>query len=345
MIKSTYERGGTMKTVRVYGVQIICFCFLLLAAAYFFPVGSTGNADQNGKCEPYRSGWQVTIGDGIQGMNWDQDAQLPEYIAMSGVSQITLERMVEEPDIVGFFIFSNRCMYIWMERRYSIFIIVVAVTSMMDLYGYYFSNDPDVARYSRFGYFGYILAVTVALLLDYMNLVMMGQQAEVIKKEASIDAMTKLHNRAEFERDMDRFTAKNSRKMGVVMFDLNNLKYVNDTFGHEMGDYYIINGSRVIYESFEKCGRIYRIGGDEFCCIAKNLSEEAYMERSREMELRIADFHVEGDNAPDITMAIASGYAAFDSSVDNDLKETMKRADVRMYERKKQLKAKKDHHN
>lgn len=224
---------------------------------------------------------------------------------------------------------------------HSIFIVVVAVTSMMDLYQYYFSNDPDVAGYSRFGYFGYILAVTVALLLDYMNLVMMGQQAEVIKKEASIDAMTKLRNRAEFERDMDRFTAKNSRKMGVIMFDLNNLKYVNDTFGHEMGDHYIISGSRIIHESIEKCGRIYRIGGGEFCCIAKNLTEEGYMERSREMEQRIADFHVEGDNAPDITMAIASGYAAYDSSVDSDLKETMKRADVRMYERKKQLKAQK----
>lgn len=69
------------------------------------------------------------------------------------------------------------------------------------------------------------------------------------------------------------------------------------------------------------------------------------MEQSREMEQRIADFQMEGDNAPDITMAIASGYAAFDPSEDSDLKETMKRADVRMYERKKQLKAQKSAQN
>ena len=563
-----------MKTAKVYGIQTICLIFLLLAAAYFFPIGSTGNTGYSGACESYRRGWHVNIEGGMYGPEWEQDAPLPEYVALNGINEITLERTVDAPGTVGFFTFQQQ-VYVYLDGEeiqhfapereqysktpgngwqfvdltgedvgstlsiriiqcygsgrvmipvlyhgtkegiilhylaakipmfllsmlgimvglvllliwcvlgqkirlsrglpwlalfavfigtwsaieaniysfffdnlllisrlsymclkmavapfilfinitfhnreskllriltvlslvefwatgflqlfgildyadtvilthcilmisssyvivtaiprlflhrtewkkdtdqriayvvHSIFIVVVAVTSLMDIYEYYFSNDPDVARYSRLGYFGYIFAVTVALLLDYMNLVMMGQQAEVIKKEASIDAMTKLRNRAEFERDMDKFTAKNSRKMGIVMFDLNNLKYVNDTFGHEMGDYYIISGSKVIYESFERCGRIYRIGGDEFCCIAKNLTEEVFMERSREMEQRIADFHVEGENAPDITMAIASGYAVFDPSADSDLKETMKRADVRMYERKKQLKAQK----
>lgn len=49
-----------------------------------------------------------TIEDGIQGMDWEQEAQLPEYIAMPGVSQITLERVVEEPDTVGFFTFQQQ---------------------------------------------------------------------------------------------------------------------------------------------------------------------------------------------------------------------------------------------
>lgn len=561
-----------MKTVKVYGIQIVCLIFLLLAASCIFPIG-TGDSTVSGRdCEPYRNGWKVHMEDS-QPKYWEEACdELPAYIAKQGVGEVTLERTIEDPGTIGFFAFQqqvyvyldgeeiqrfvpeqpkysktpgnrwqfveltqadvgrklsirliqcyseNRVMIpvlyhgtkagimlhylagkipmfllsmlgvtvglmlllIWavsgekiqlskglpwlalfavfigawsaieaniysfffdnlllisrlsymclkmsvapfilfvnitfhsgesrllraltglslvefwvtgilqlvgimdyadtvflthgilmiastyvivtaiprlilhkkewknvIEQKityvvHSIFIIVVAVTSLLDIYGYYFTNNPDVALHSRFGYFGYILAVTIALLMDYMNLVVMGRQAEVIKKEASIDAMTKLSNRAEFERDMDRFTPENSRHMGVVMFDLNNLKYVNDTFGHEVGDYYIISGSRVIYDNFDRWGKLYRIGGDEFCCIAKNLTEDGFKVQGREMEQQMENFHMEESTTIDITMEIASGYAAFDPAVDSDLKETMKRADVHMYERKKQLKA------
>lgn len=218
---------------------------------------------------------------------------------------------------------------------HSIFIVVVAVTSLMDMYSYYFSNNPDVALYSRFGYFGYVVAVSAALLMDFINLIAMGKQAALIKKEASIDAMTKLRNRSEFEKDIDKLPARNSRNMGIVMCDLNNLKMFNDMYGHDMGDYYIIVGSEVIQDVFGPWGKVYRVGGDEFCGIVKGMTEQAFYEEQEKMEKRMKALHVLGY---DLHMEVSSGYAVFDPGQDKHLRDTMKRADALMYQRKKQLK-------
>ncbi|MCM1273620.1 MAG: GGDEF domain-containing protein [Clostridium sp.] len=217
---------------------------------------------------------------------------------------------------------------------HSVFIVVVAVTSMMDMYRFYFSNNPDIALYSRIGYFGYVLAVTIASLMDFISLIVMGKQAALIKQEASIDAMTKLHNRAEFEKDIAK-ASKNSKDMGIVMCDLNDLKKFNDVYGHDMGDFYIIIGSEVIQDIFGQWGKLYRIGGDEFCGIVKGLTEDAFMKAQENMEGRMKALHVVGY---DLHMEVSSGYAVFDQGRDKNLRDTMKRADARMYQRKKQLK-------
>lgn len=218
---------------------------------------------------------------------------------------------------------------------HSICIIIVAVTALMDLTSYYYNNSTDVAYYSRFGYFTYIIAVTFAFLMDFVNLIAMGKQAEIIKEEASLDVMTRVRNRAAFEKDMEKPNARSIRSIGIIVCDLNNLKQFNDVYGHDMGDYYIIVSSEMIQDIFGRWGQVYRIGGDEFCCIVKNLPEAAFeIERSK-MELRMKELHIPGY---DVHMAISSGYAFFDADSDHSLKDTMKRADGRMYERKKELK-------
>ncbi|MCH5249743.1 MAG: GGDEF domain-containing protein [Lachnospiraceae bacterium] len=219
---------------------------------------------------------------------------------------------------------------------HSICIVIVAVAALMDLASYYYDNSIDVAYYSRFGYFIYIIAVTFAFLIDFINLIAMGKQAKIIKEEASLDVMTRLHNRAAYEKDIEKPNAISIRTMGVIVCDLNNLKQFNDMYGHDMGDYYIIVSSEVIRDIFGRWGQIYRIGGDEFCCIVKNLPEAAFEIERGKMELRMKELHVPGY---DLHMEISAGYAAFDADGDQSLKDTMKRADSRMYERKKELKS------
>lgn len=227
-----------------------------------------------------------------------------------------------------------------MDRRltymmHSIFMIVIIITSIFDIYGYYFTNNPDIARCSRLSYVGYVLAVVMALLLDFMKLVFIGRQAEDIREEASMDAMTKLWNRASFEKDIDKPSPRRAKKMGIIMFDLNNLKLFNDSYGHDMGDYYIKVCSEVIRDSFSKWGNVYRIGGDEFCGIAENLSVEEFEKVKEEMESQIRQLRIPNY---ELHMEIASGFCVFDEGLDKTLRDTMKRADINMYERKQQMK-------
>ena len=218
---------------------------------------------------------------------------------------------------------------------HSVCIIIVAATALMDLTSYYSNNSTDVAYYSRFGYFTYIFAVTFAFLIDFVNLIAMGRQAEIIKEEASLDVMTRVRNRAAFENDIEKPNAISIRSTGVIVCDLNNLKLFNDAYGHDMGDYYIIVSSEVIQDIFGRWGQIYRIGGDEFCCIVRNLPEAAFEIERGKMEMRMKELHIPGY---DVHMEVSAGYAVFDAGGDQSLRDTMKRADGRMYERKKELK-------
>ena len=59
----------------------------------------------------------------------------------------------------------------------------------------------------------------------------------------------------------------NYKTISIVYFDINNLKIINDTLGHEMGDKLITDASAMISRVFGKIGNIYRTGGDEFVAI------------------------------------------------------------------------------
>lgn len=216
-----------------------------------------------------------------------------------------------------------------------VFMFVLVLLSLVDLYRFYFTSTPDIALYSRIGYFIYVVAVTVALIWDFARLVNIGRQAEDIKEEASVDPMTKLFNRAAFEKHIDSCVGKKCENKGIIMFDLNNLKLFNDKLGHDMGDYYIKISSELIRDMFGKYGNLYRIGGDEFCGIVEKISYEEFKRIKKEMER-----HVDRLRVPycEFKMGIASGCCFFDSEKDQSLRDTMKRADEDMYNNKVLLK-------
>lgn len=119
------------------------------------------------------------------------------------------------------------------------------------------------------------------------------------------------------------------------MLDLNDLKRCNDTLGHEAGDNYIKNASKMIDSVFRENGKCYRIGGDEFCVIlpsnSKKLCKALMSSLQDRQKLHNAKFKEE-------KIYIAMGYAAYDGSRDKDLNDTRNRADAMMYENKQKMK-------
>jgi diguanylate cyclase (GGDEF)-like protein len=134
------------------------------------------------------------------------------------------------------------------------------------------------------------------------------------------------------EKTDELISAGTVKEFGIAVFDLNGLKHVNDTQGHEAGDKYIISGCKLIREYFPNCS-VYRIGGDEFVII---LEGEAYQKRDE----MLAAFNDRMDsNGAQGLVTISAGLDVFRPEEDNDMNTVFVRADRKMYKRKKEMKA------
>jgi diguanylate cyclase (GGDEF)-like protein len=170
----------------------------------------------------------------------------------------------------------------------------------------------------------------------------MGTKAELISHLAYRDGLTDFGNRTLFN---ERIAELNEHKLdnvnqeiGIIMFDINNLKQVNDRLGHQAGDEMLKAGAELIYKVYGENGECFRIGGDEFVCIIKgsNLAE-----RCRELDESFANVMVDynRDTAKSFHVRVASGYSIYDTAMgDRDIHEIYKIADANMYEKKKAMK-------
>ncbi len=131
----------------------------------------------------------------------------------------------------------------------------------------------------------------------------------------------------------ERIASGELREFGMVVFDVNGLKRMNDTHGHEAGDRLLKEACYLICEMF-KHSPVFRIGGDEFTAI---LEGEDYQNR----KALLADFERQAEvNQRNGSAVVASGLSAFRPGEDNNFRKVFERADARMYDRKRFLKAK-----
>ncbi len=156
---------------------------------------------------------------------------------------------------------------------------------------------------------------------------------------ANMDKLTGLKNKNSYEIDVENIiNSGKQHKYSCLIADLNGLKRVNDTLGHQTGDMYIRSGAEVLRNAASTFHYVaYRIGGDEFALLCKDATS-ADMEELCE---RI-DQMIEHENHMDKPISMSKGYAMFNSSLDSDLRETLERADVAMYTNKHKFYADKE---
>lgn len=215
-------------------------------------------------------------------------------------------------------------------------VCLISTCAVLDAVNYYFGFYADVAFFSRIGCLIYIFILSKQFLDESIKLIQAGKHAEEILSEAGLDALTYMKNRRSFESDLHKIPRGEFPRYSVAMFDLNNLKMMNDKYGHSVGDCYIINGSEIIRDVFGDMGEIYRIGGDEFCLISDVLTEDVFEEKRKRMSgwmESLQGTYVKG------SMQIASGFAKYSRNADLNLQDTIGRADKRMYRCKRRQKA------
>lgn len=154
------------------------------------------------------------------------------------------------------------------------------------------------------------------------------------------DPLTGVKNKTAYqdaEQRMDRKMRQGRPEFAVIMLDINRLKYVNDTFGHDFGDMLITDACKIICKSF-KHSPVYRIGGDEFVVILENGDYEHYSELLEQFQEEI-DAHNKYAR-PDSRLSIARGIAVYNSTTDLVFANVFKRADESMYQNKADMKKK-----
>ncbi len=156
------------------------------------------------------------------------------------------------------------------------------------------------------------------------------------------DALTKIKNKAAFTAACNEIQAqldsgKVVQPFAVCIFDCNNLKYVNDIFGHEKGDVYLKNASSAICNVFLH-SPVFRIGGDEFAVILRNFDYEGREVLINQFETSIAEINAEAKNKWE-KVDMAFGITAYDEKTDRYVSDVVRRADKEMYDHKQQIKA------
>ena len=157
---------------------------------------------------------------------------------------------------------------------------------------------------------------------------------------ANKDALTGVRNKNAYDAYAIELQAKMRKRdirFAVGMIDINDLKGINDTYGHEKGDIYIMECCKIICETFEH-SPVFRVGGDEFVVVI--LGEDydnraALVEKaSREYEKKSGDKSLE----PWERASAAIGVSEYNRNTDTAVDEIFDRADKEMYAAKAKIK-------
>ncbi|MBO7673901.1 MAG: diguanylate cyclase [Atopobiaceae bacterium] len=158
------------------------------------------------------------------------------------------------------------------------------------------------------------------------------------------DALTGVRNKGSFNLLAHRFDevimyADEERvpSFAIVIFDCNDLKHVNDTYGHEKGDVYLKTACNLICQVFAN-SPVFRLGGDEFCIILQQHDLLNYEELAEEFDARAKATNEAAQNEWE-TINIARGMAEYNPLMDSSMESVVERADLAMYEDKHRMKA------
>ena len=183
-----------------------------------------------------------------------------------------------------------------------------------------------------------ILKLLVVLLLSwnvltcyhlFYSLVSTNKRAQRLKEENRLDPLTGLRNRISFYEDAQSLIEKYT-PFCLVFFDLDNFKQINDSYGHAVGDQYLVAFSEVVCKALSREGVLYRISGDEFIFLAPQKNTDVLSRMIAEIEISPKDISVS-------FLGFSFGCSSYPQD-ETDLNRLISLADYNMYTLKKEHK-------
>ena len=170
------------------------------------------------------------------------------------------------------------------------------------------------------------------------------QRADEMNLLAIKDSLTGIRNKTAYDNEIKRLELQfrqGYKDFGIVMIDLNYLKKINDTYGHERGNAAIKKLCYIVCHVFAH-SPVFRIGGDEFVVILERNDYNDVKLLVETFNSQIAITETNGSLEPWERITAAIGYALYDEETDTSIDDVFCRADKNMYAHKKQMKAQRE---
>jgi diguanylate cyclase (GGDEF)-like protein len=197
----------------------------------------------------------------------------------------------------------------------------------------YYSGSHNVISFSNVFIFIFVVIFAADVSRSIIKDVKEGKKAALYKELAEKDMLTGCYNRNCYRNDTENL--ENLDDLLIVTCDLNNLKQCNDTLGHAFGDKYIADSAKLLIKTFSDFGKVYRIGGDEFCIVIPNAIKCNIGELMARLKKSEGEYNVASEV---VKIQIAIGYAIFDPQKDSNVEDIRNRADDLMYQNKAEIK-------
>ncbi len=197
------------------------------------------------------------------------------------------------------------------------------------------TNDEIENLYSAF------VKMTTDSMHYFNNLRKAKIEVAVMEELAHKDAMTGIKNKTSYGETIAKLDGKilvGDAQFCIIMIDINYLKRVNDTYGHERGNEYLINACNLACDIFGK-EDVYRVGGDEFVVVLEGEKTSACEENVARLRAMIEKFREDESLEAWEKISAAVGVAYYEAGVDKSADGVFKRADSDMYKNKLAMKA------
>lgn len=184
----------------------------------------------------------------------------------------------------------------------------------------------------RVAYLAAAFGVTF-LYIHYSEFSQLRLDEKIIEQQAMLlnDPLTGVFSRFAYIQKMNTYADCLPGNLAVFLIDINGLKTVNDSVGHEAGDELICAAARCIRTSVGKNGETFRIGGDEFVVFASMAQEQVELAL---LELKHETEKWSGETVDQVSLSV--GYARAEEYKGFTVEELVKEADKGMYEQKKE---------
>lgn len=207
--------------------------------------------------------------------------------------------------------------------------VLLAVLGAAAMVLFYISHNTKYAIMFSVGMLVFVLFLLIAALDALRGETIQAARLETYRQLAYTDVMTQMKNRAAFDKRVETQPYADA----CMVFDINNLKELNDSVGHAEGDGLIRDAAECIRLVYENIGTCYRVGGDEFAVVFDKTSEEAMLDGLLRFEKNILKKNGERKTP----LEVAYGYAFYEGSR-KTVKALFDEADQNMYLRKTEMK-------